>query len=241
MIGDDIAQDVTNGFFMGINQQVDLVCKKIKSDANLSQGFNAIGFSQGSQFWRAYVQRCNVPPVHTLISIGGQHQGVFGIPHCPGANNTLCETMRRLVGLGAYIPWIQDKVVQAQYWHDAVDNESYMKGNIWLPDINNAGSIKNETYKKNLISLKNFVMVKFEGDKMVQPIESSWFGFYKSGQGILIEPLRESRLYQEDWLGLKTLDKENRLHFLSAPGDHLRFSNAWFIQNIIRNFLNTTQ
>lgn len=39
--------------------------------------YNAIGFSQGSQFLRAVAQRCP-HGMKTLISFGGQHQGVYG-------------------------------------------------------------------------------------------------------------------------------------------------------------------
>ena len=29
--------------------------------------------------------------------------GVFGLPHCPGENSTLCEYVRKLLDYGAYI------------------------------------------------------------------------------------------------------------------------------------------
>ena len=30
----------------------------------------------------------------SLISVGGQHRGVYGVPRCLGANHTLCDVMR---------------------------------------------------------------------------------------------------------------------------------------------------
>ncbi len=95
---------------------------------------------KGSQFLRAYVERCNNPPVYNLISIGGQHQGtkdvfshweppictifeidtlvgVYGFPKCPGVNYTICEYVRELLDMGAYESWIQAFLVQAEYWH----------------------------------------------------------------------------------------------------------------------------
>jgi len=116
MIGDSIEADEFNGFFMNVNDQVDLVCQQMKADPKLANGFNAVGFSQGSQFLRAYVQRCNDPPVRNLVSIGGQHQGVFGLPKCPGANYTLCEWMRELLDYGVYVGFVQNHLVQAEYW-----------------------------------------------------------------------------------------------------------------------------
>ena len=32
---------------------------------------------------RALVQRCPTVKVYNLISVGGQHQGVYGFPNCP--------------------------------------------------------------------------------------------------------------------------------------------------------------
>lgn len=44
------AQDIENSFRMNANLQVKDACKQIAKDKNLSKGYNAIGFSQGSQF-----------------------------------------------------------------------------------------------------------------------------------------------------------------------------------------------
>ena len=53
-----------------------------------------------------------------LISIGGQHQGVFGFPRCPGDNETICNYIRDLLHFGAYESFVQNHLVQAEYWHD---------------------------------------------------------------------------------------------------------------------------
>lgn len=39
-------------------------------------------------------------------------------------------------------------------------------------------------------------MVRHRADEVVQPTESSWFGFYKDGQSSEIETLQESELYK---------------------------------------------
>jgi palmitoyl-protein thioesterase len=43
--------------------QITFAAKVIQNDTQLTGGFNAIGFSQGGQFLRAYVERYNNPPV----------------------------------------------------------------------------------------------------------------------------------------------------------------------------------
>jgi len=239
MIGNNIFEDELNGFFMDVNDQIPFAHREILNDTLLLSGFNAIGFSQGGQFLRAYVERFNDPPVYNLISIGGQHQGVFGFPRCPGDNETICEIVRRMLNMGAYLPFVQNHLVQAEYWQDPFNEDKYLKHCVFLPDINNNLQVQNATYKKNMISLANFVMVQFLNDTMVQPKESEWFGFYAPGQDKEVLTLQETPLYQEDWLGLKEMDQNGRLTFLATIGNHLQFTKEWFIQNIVP-FLNNT-
>ena len=232
MIGDNVIEDTENGFLMNVNTQVDIVCKKLATDDKLKKGYNAMGFSQGGQFLRAVAQRCPYPPMINLISFGGQHQGVFGFPHCPASNSTICEYVRKLLDYGAYISWIQNNIVQAEYWHDPLKEEEYITKSVFLADINQE-RVKNSTYKTNLMKLKNFVMVKFLQDTMVIPKESEWFGYYKPGQDKELYTLQESPLYQEDWLGLKEMDTAGKLHFLGADGDHLQFTQEFFETKIL--------
>ncbi|XP_029648481.1 palmitoyl-protein thioesterase 1 [Octopus sinensis] len=236
MIGSNIIEDVENSFFMNSNHQITEVCEKLRADKKLVNGYNAIGFSQGGQFFRAVAQRCSVPPMRNLISVGGQHQGVFGIPHCPGQNSTLCDMIRKMLNMGAYKSFVQDHVVQAQYWHDPFNESEYKNKSIFLADIN-LEQRNISTYKENLLKLKNFVLIKFTEDEMVQPRESEWFGFYKPRQDKEIYPMEESPLYKEDLLGLKTLNKTGRLHLLSYPSDHLRFTLSWFNETIVQKYL----
>lgn len=49
-IGNSTIEDYENGYFMNPNKQVEFVCDKLSKDPKLQNGFNAIGFSQGSQF-----------------------------------------------------------------------------------------------------------------------------------------------------------------------------------------------
>lgn len=231
-IGNNFAEDTYNSFFMNVNSQVDMVCKTLQNDPKLASGYNAIGFSQGGQFLRAVAQRCPEPPMFNLISIGGQHQGVYGFPKCP-FGGSICEIIRHLLDHGAYTSYVQHSFVQAQYWHDPLNETIYEQRSIFLADINNAKTV-NETYKINLKKLKKFVMVKFLHDTMVVPPESEWFGFYVPGQDKVTQPLNETMLYQQDVLGLKEMYDQGKLVFLAVEGDHLRFSEQWFVEEIIK-------
>ncbi|KAH3766545.1 palmitoyl-protein thioesterase 1 [Pelomyxa schiedti] len=243
-IGESTIEDMMNSFFMNSNDQIDTVCALLKNDTRLQNGFNAVGFSQGGQFLRAYVERCNDPPVFNLVTLGGQHQGVFGYPGCPmDYDPKVCELLRRLMDLGAYLPFVQEHLAQANYWHDPY-LDLYIDGCTFLPYINNEPSLASnpnaQQNKEHMLTLNNFVMVLFENDSVVIPRESEWFGFYANGEDSEVIPLRETDLYIEDWLGLQTLDKEGKLIELSTEGDHLDFTLEWFDDTIIYPYLNNT-
>ncbi|KAM8840026.1 palmitoyl-protein thioesterase 1 isoform 2-T3 [Spinachia spinachia] len=212
--------------------QVSMVCSQLAQDPKLKGGYNAMGFSQGGQFLRAVAQRCPSPPMKNLISVGGQHQGVYGLPKCPGESSHICDMIRKALNNGAYTDLVQKHLVQAQYWHDPLNEDLYMKHSLFLADINQERAV-NETYRKNLQLLEKFVMVKFLQESVVDPVDTEWFGFLKSGQAKETETLQESALYKEDRLGLAAMDKEGKLAFLSSEGDHLQFTREWFTANLL--------
>uniref|UniRef100_A0A3Q2QXI1 Palmitoyl-protein thioesterase 1 n=1 Tax=Fundulus heteroclitus TaxID=8078 RepID=A0A3Q2QXI1_FUNHE len=129
-------QDTENGFFLDVNTQVSQVCSQLAQDQQLQAGYNAMGFSQGAQFLRAVAQRCPSPPMRTLISVGGQHQGVYGLPRCPGESSHICDMIREALNRGAYSDLVQKHLVQAQYWHDPLNDHLYKKHSLFLADIN---------------------------------------------------------------------------------------------------------
>uniref|UniRef100_A0AAQ4S8L3 Palmitoyl-protein thioesterase 1 n=1 Tax=Gasterosteus aculeatus aculeatus TaxID=481459 RepID=A0AAQ4S8L3_GASAC len=228
MIGKNVVQDTENGFFMDVNEQVSMVCSQLAQDPKLKGGYNAMGFSQGGQFLRAVAQRCPSPPMKNLISVGG----VYGLPKCPGESSHVCDMIRKALNSGAYTDLVQKHLVQAQYWHDPLNEDLYKTHSLFLADINQEKAV-NETYRKNLQSLEKFVMVKFLQDSVVDPVDTEWFGFLKTGQAKETETLQESVLYKEDRLGLAAMDKVGKLAFLSSEGDHLQFTREWFTENLL--------
>jgi palmitoyl-protein thioesterase len=235
-IGPNPAKDIENGFFLNVNEQVTMVCEMLSQDKLLENGYNAIGLSQGGQFLRAVAQRCPNPPMLNLISLGGQHQGVFGLPRCSAPKQEWCEIIDKLLTHAAYSEWVQKFLVQAEYWHDPFKPQIYAENSVFLADINNE-RVVNKTYRDNLQKLRNLVLVMFEGDTIVQPKDSEWFGYFVDGQDKIMYKMEDSLLYKEDRIGLKALNESGRLHLLSVPGNHLIFSKAWFIRNIVKPFL----
>lgn len=237
MIGGNLITDTESGFFRDTNRQVREVCQMLAEDPELQGGYNAIGFSQGGQFLRAVAQRCPEPAMRNLITFGAQHQGVFGFPNCPGEMDPFCDIVRDLLNYGAYVDFVQDFLVQAQYWHDPLHFDTYVEKSQFIAEVNNEKAEKNASYAINLASLENFVLVKHNQDSMVEPRESSHFEFYTPGQADVILPLRESPLYTEDRIGLRALDEAGRLVFMAVEGNHLEFSRQWFIDEIVNVYL----
>lgn len=234
---DDVAQcnqvaDTMNGFLGDVNSQIDYACSVVSQDENLSEGYHIVGFSQGGLFSRVLAQRCtNGPTVKSLVSIGGPQNGVNSFPNCaPDGPREICEYVSKLLDVGAYVPAIQARVVQAQYWHDPLHPDTYKTKNIFLADANQ----ENDVVATEVSAIKNLeamVLVKFTEDTMVLPRESEWFGFYETGNVKNTLPAKELPIWEN--LGLGYLSDKGRLHFLSTVGEHLQFTNEWFIENIV--------
>ncbi|KAF9153615.1 hypothetical protein DFQ26_000525 [Actinomortierella ambigua] len=228
------SDDKKAGFFGNVNDQVDIVCQQLKENPNLEGGFNAVGFSQGGQFLRAYVQRCNDPPIHNLITFGSQHAGVSDIPGCVNSDPS-CSLMRTIVKAGVYSSYVQNRVVQAQYYKDPHNIPRYLESSIFLPYLNNELGAKNASYAENLKKLNALVMFLFEEDITVKPKETSWFGFEDENGNIV--DLEDQDIYIEDWLGLKEMDEKNKLIYETLEGEHMQFSLEEFAEKVTIPFL----
>jgi len=74
----------------------------------------------------------------------------------------------------------------------------------------------------------------FKSDTMINPKETAWFGYYD--ENLKLRDMTETPLYQEDYIGLKTLDTTGRLKRIALPGGHLAFS-SYDIRNTFAPFL----
>ncbi|KAF8543587.1 Alpha/Beta hydrolase protein [Trichophaea hybrida] len=218
------SSDRSATFIGNINSQLEQVCSDITSIPELSAGFNAIGFSQGGQFLRGYVERCNSPPLKTLVTFGSQHNGISDFIAACEPRDWVCKSAQSLLRSSKWSPVVQERVIPAQYFRDPQDLETYLEHSAFLADVNNEREEKNDTYKMNLSGLERFVMFLFTEDKTVVPKESAWWGEVNVTNGEVV-PLEERKLYTEDWLGLKKLGTEGRLEFLEIQGEHMRFSD----------------
>ncbi|KAG2150414.1 Alpha/Beta hydrolase protein [Suillus clintonianus] len=247
-IDEDPNVDQRATFYGNVNQQIVQVAQQLAEIPELSRGFDAIGFSQGGQFLRGYVERNNSPPVHNLITFGSQHMGVSDLPACKPMD-LLCQVARRAANSGVYSEWAQEHLVQAQYFRDPQRLSQYISSGSFLPDINNEvllPSSRNASYADNLASLNKLILVLFLQDKTVVPKESAWFGSEQPLEDIAIEtsgsdqtpmlsspntkdiiPMRLQTLYREDWIGLRQLDESGGIEFVACQGEHMQIGDCW--------------
>jgi len=225
-LDEDAGNDRTATFFGNLTLQIEKVCNDLAAHPILSTApaIDALGFSQGGQFLRGYIERCNFPPVRSLVTFGSQHNGISQFQTC-GATDFLCKASESLLRLNTFSSFVQSRLVPAQYFRDPEEGKykQYLEGSNFLADINNERELKNQTYKKNLASLERFTMYVFEEDQTVVPKESGW---WSEVNGTEVIPLRERQLYKEDWLGLKKLDEEGKLIFKSTKGKHMSLSEG---------------
>lgn len=221
-VGDTGSADRHGTFFGNLTDQVRGVCEDLQATpefANASAA-NGLGFSQGGQFLRALIQRCDIPHVKNLVTFGSQHNGITSFAACAD-DDWICKLWDSTLKGNTYSAFAQANLVPAQYYRDPADLDSYLEYSNFLADVNNERQVKNETYKRRIASLDRFVMYTFEEENVVKPPESSSFGQVNvtSGQ---VTPLRERQIYLDDWLGLKKLDEKGGLVFRTTPGKHMQ-------------------
>eukprot|EP00658_Telonema_sp_P-2_P022787 TRINITY_DN19117_c0_g1_i2.p1 TRINITY_DN19117_c0_g1~~TRINITY_DN19117_c0_g1_i2.p1 ORF type:complete len:317 (+),score=98.43 TRINITY_DN19117_c0_g1_i2:193-1143(+) len=225
--GPDQASDTNNGFFMTMNDNVDVFAKAIQNDTNLANGFNAVGFSQGNSVIRGYIQKYNNPPVSTFLSVHGTVVGVASFPKCnpSGILGPVCKLISRfLVGPIAYTEFVQNKLFQADYFRDPklTASDGYKK-NSQLAQWNNEGDNVDPTINANFAKVKRWAMVKALKDTMIYPNDGEWWGCF-AADGETRLAMNQTEWYTKDLFGLKTADQAGKILFDTSPGDHLQFT-----------------
>lgn len=187
-----------------MNIQLKLLCKIIYDTTELKDGFDFIGMSQGGLLARGYVEYCNKYNVLNLITLVSPHGGIF-------YKSPIFNFVK------IYSPEMQKKYSFTNYWRNPIDYELYLDNSTYLASLNNERTINNKN-KKNIESLKNFVMVFSPFDSIVIPPQSGIFSLLDSDLDVI--PVRDTELYKQDWLGLQNLDKENKLHLYKTNCTH---------------------
>ncbi|CAB78750.1 thioesterase like protein [Arabidopsis thaliana] len=75
----------------------------------------------------------------------------------------------------------------------------------------------------------------FQNDTILVPRETSWFGYYPDGasSSTPVLPPQKTKLYTEDWIGLKTLDDAGKVRFISVPGGHIEITEEDLVKYVV--------
>jgi len=226
--GGNVASDTINGFLKTMDSSIDYWAEKIRADPKLANGFNCVGFSQGNSQCRGYIQKYNDPPVNTFLSVHGTVMGVQAFPGCSTQGKELgliCKTFAEVLGDLAYNPIVQGILYQANYFRDAskASGPGYLKHSQIAQWNNENPKTFNQTLKDNFAKTK-YAMVKAAKDSMVYPNQGEQWGAIEDN-GKKIQEMTETKFYQQDLFGLKTVDEANPISFEETSGDHLQFTH----------------
>lgn len=229
--------------FWNIYSQTNEFVEAMYSDCNLRHGFNMIAWSQGGLVGRYYIERHNMPPVCNYIALASPQRGYFGTPSSLDKRYKWLDKLEPHVSNILYLAILQRYLSIAGYWHDPLKRADYLNYCQFLPYLNNEKAhCHTDLFKENLTRLANVVLIQATCDSVIEPVESTHFGFYKEGTDDTIETLFESKEFQEDSLGLKTLFDAGKLHLRTTNGTHYEtVSNEKnFLENILPFLMSPT-
>ncbi|KAL0208468.1 hypothetical protein P9112_011055 [Eukaryota sp. TZLM1-RC] len=221
----EIGNGFWDSFLIPVWEQVDLLWERLNADPQLVDGFHAVAHSQGTLIFRGYIEKYNDigPKVISFTSLAGVHGGQFGIP------KVLSPYISEIIAKIPYDPHVQKAFSFAQYWKSPYQLERYVNKSLFLSELDNE-KVFNQTYKDNLLSLEFFLAFWSPMDEVIIPPCSGAFCFFQANSSRITEPREETKVYVEDLVGVRTLEKEGRFAEVKVDGfKHNDFRKKMFL------------
>lgn len=188
-------------------------------------GVHLICHSQGGLVCQGIIEEAKDHNIQTFIALSSPLYGQFGIPdiilkYFPWFKGILREKLTRYM----YTMLTQITFSIANFWRDPRKEyeKEYLIESQYLPYVLNHPDFKKLTptekkaRKMNYLKLKNVVLVGGPDDGVIEPWESSIYGYYNEDYKMV--NYTHQRVYLEDWFGLKSLDGKGRLKTFAIPG-----------------------
>ena len=96
----------------------------------------------------------------------------------------------------------------------------YLKNCSFLPALN--GEIETDLNLNDKVD--NFVMVWSMNDEIIRPIESGKYEYFEENSQIIV-PFEESDTYKKNFIGIRKMFDENRIHNIKTDCSHREFKN----------------
>lgn len=229
-LGQGPLEDIVGSFLRPLDDSIDYFAEIVRNDTEVAAAgaFNAIGYSQGNLIIRGYIEKYNDPPVHHFMSMFGPHMGVAGFPGCD-MTYQFCKSLDYVLGSLAYLPVVQNHLMQANYYRDPTHLEEFRSGDVGLAELNDEArddsSVELPTGSLTLAGMSgNLTLVKGLADTTVQPNDSEWFGYYADGSQSEIMNLTDAYWYT--WFGLDEMESKGQLAMETVPGKHMQFTTT---------------
>nr|CAB3265120.1 lysosomal thioesterase PPT2-A-like [Phallusia mammillata] len=196
-----------------IKNITDPIMKKAKN------GVHLIGYSQGGLIGRGIIQTTDHHNVDSFIALSSPLNGQFG--DTSFINWLLPSKLKEDLYRFFYTNYGQLFSI-GNYWKDPHHSKQYRKYSSYLAALNNESVQDNfsfpPSWRSNFARLGKLVLIGGPDDGVIAPWQSAQFGCFNRNEKPV--EMRKLRLYHDDVIGLKTLDKDNRLKECTQSNVH---------------------